>query len=583
MNLKSQLSLLLYCFSIFVWSQQPTPDSFISHRVKAKETIFGLTKKYNITQDQLLEFNPLVKRVGLKKRMNLRIPVFLNLEAGVVRDSLPEFQYHIIKPKETKWRLAYQYGSTIKLLEELNPEIKEGLKIGQNIKIPYNKIIKSLPEKDSLYNYYTVKPKEGYYRIEKKLGVQKTVLDSLNPELLNGGLKIGMILKIPKEQTGNLKIQDDYLVETISLIDSIDFNSELPKRVNLAVILPFKTSSIEFDSIEKTKEILRVRNLHTISLDFYSGIRVATQVAAKAGISVDLSVFDSQNSMMAIRQQLDENDFSDVDALIGPLIPTNFDYVSMLPKLKTIAKVSPLSTNQIAMRKNVYQSVTQKETFRQRMYEFLENELDTLQNIVVVADSLNRSVERDLLNRFPTAIKIRPEKAGYLLPELVDSLLVDSLPNKVILETESFPLIASALSQMNAQNTASRTVQLYTTYRGNAYENNNLSRKLMGGVKFTYASGSRPYSTQEQDEFKMAYIDSYGKPPNKEAIRAYDLTLDLILRIAYSGRLEDSVTLGETQYLGNRFQYSESKNGSYKNQGFYLLQHRGYDIIEIKK
>lgn len=579
MNLKTLFTFLFCCLSYIIWSQDQKPDQFINHRVKARETIFGITKKYEITQKQLLQYNPLIGKVGLKRRMNLRIPVYLNKVEAVVAEPIPDYQTHLVQPKETKWRLAYQYGTTISILEELNPSIKEGLKIGQRLKIPAGDAIKPLPEKDTAFNYYSVKPKEGYYRIEKKLGVTKAVLDSLNPEVLQTGLQVGMILKIPKEQTGTLKIQDDLLIETTSLIDSITE----PKKVHLAVMLPFKINRIEMDSIEQTKELLTLRNLHTISFDFYSGIRLAVETAAKAGVSVDLTVLDTENSMMTLRKQVLENDFSEVDALIGPLIPTNFDYVSVQTELKNIPKISPLSTNRIAMRKNVFQSVTEKEIFRQRMYEYLEQELDTIHNIVVVSDSLNRSVERQLLNKFPRAIKIRPEKSGYLLPELVDSLLVDSLPNKVILETESFPLIASALSQMNAQNTVSRTVQVFTTYRGNVYENSNLPRKLLGGVKLTYASGSKPASIQEENTFKTKYITHFGKPPNKEAIRAYDVTLDVILRIAYSGRLEASSKLGETQYQENRFQYTEAENGAFKNQGFYLLQHQGYDVVEIKK
>ena len=61
---------------------------------------------------------------------------------------------------------------TIPELEALNPQIKKGLKEGQEIRVP---IVASTTESetvdptwDSNYNYYKVLPKEGYYRIEKK-------------------------------------------------------------------------------------------------------------------------------------------------------------------------------------------------------------------------------------------------------------------------------------------------------------------------------------------------------------------------------------------------------------------------------
>ena len=66
---------------------------------------------------------------------------------------------------------------------------------------------------DKEFNYYTVKPKEGFYRLEKKLGVAQADLILLNPILQSSGLQEGMILKIPLDQTGDLKIEDDLLVE----------------------------------------------------------------------------------------------------------------------------------------------------------------------------------------------------------------------------------------------------------------------------------------------------------------------------------------------------------------------------------
>jgi hypothetical protein len=59
--------------------------------------------------------------------------------------------------------------------------------------------------------------------------------------------------------------------------------------------------------------------------------------------------------------------------------------------------------------------------------------------------------------------------------------------------------------------------------------------------------------------------------------------LDLILRIAVAKDLERSLELGETQYRSNRFLYQPQTNGSYSNAALFLLQHRGYEIFELKE
>jgi LysM repeat protein len=569
-----------------LYSVAQTPDSFTTHKVKRGETIELLIDQYEITKTQLLEYNPSLEKFGLRKRMNLRIPVYQVKEPIAVtennnltaEDSF-EFTLHEVVPKETKWRLAYQYKTTIQTLDSLNPEIKEGLKIGQKIRIPLTPSLQVLPEKDSLYNYYTVLPKEGYYRIEKKLGVDQATLDSLNPNLKETGLIVGMILKIPGEQSGDYKIEDDLLVERVNLSDSTFIKGE----INLALLLPFKVNEIVFDSIEDTKKLLQTRNLHTLSLDFYTGVLFAVERANELGIKVLINTFDTENKTSTLDQIISELASQKTDFIVGPLIPNNFNYVSNQKILANTPKIAPLSSNPVVLRKNVYQSITQAETFRTKMFDYLNRVIDTTQHVVIVADSLNRSIEKQLKSQFPWAITLRPEKGDYILPELADSLLVDSLPNKVILETQSFPLIANALSQFNAQNSGERKVQVFTTYRSNVYNNENLSRKVLGGIGFTYPVGFKPLDYSTNEMFIESFENRFGKRPNKESLRGYDLVMDLILRTAASDNLEESLKYGETQYWSNRFLYQSGVNGSYMNQALYLLQHRGYEILEIKE
>jgi hypothetical protein len=430
-----------------------------------------------------------------------------------------------------------------------------------------------------LYNYYKVLPKEGFYRIEKKLGVSQQVLDSLNPSLASTGLQAGMILKIPGKQSGKLKVENDLLVERTNLLDS---TLQL-RKIKMGVLLPFKAKEIVFDSIEDTEKILAGRNLHTISLDFYSGVLFAMKRAAAKGIDIDLTTLDTENKVASVEQIIRSGALKEQDLIVGPLIPNNFNLVSNEASLSAIPKIAPLSSNSVVFRKNVFQSVTQQADFRNRMYTHLESQIDSTHNVVIVADSLNRSLERQLKQRFPWAISLRPEKQDYLLPELVDSLLVDSLPNKILLETQSFPLIASAISQFNAQNSQDREVQVFTSYRSNAYDNENLSRAVLGGVRFTYPVGFKPLDPELDKEFILAFIHEYGKPPTKEAIRGYDVVLDAILRTAVAKELPESLSLGETEYFSNRFLYDKEQNDAYANKALFILQHEGYEIFEIKE
>jgi hypothetical protein len=61
------------------------------------------------------------------------------------------------------------------------------------------------------------------------------------------------------------------------------------------------------------------------------------------------------------------------------------------------------------------------------------------------------------------------------------------------------------------------------------------------------------------------------------------VVLDAVLRTAYAEELQQSLEVGETEYQSNRFSYRENENESFLNQALYILQHQGYEIIEIKE
>jgi len=572
-------AVLFFIGFLFITSLygQEAPERFITHKVKKKETLYGLARIYNINVDQILAFNPLVEKIGLKKKMQLKIPVYPIVEVPKAVALNEGLEKYLVQPKETKWRLAYRYGVTIQELETLNPQITDGLKVGQEIVVPkrLESETKALEEE---FNYYKVKPKEGFYRIEKKLGVTEADLIMLNPTLTTTGLQQGMILKIPLQKTGDLRIEDDLLIEKVRLEDSLLTNTYL----QIAAFLPFKTAAIEFDSIEKTDKLLEKRNIHTIALDFYMGMEMAIAKADSLGVTTKLTVFDSQNDKAVIQSVTANHQWEGTSFVIGPLIPGNFNVAAQLEELQSIPMIAPLSSKAVKKRPNVFQSVSVMSKMRSKMMDYLDQVIDTTQNVMIIADTLNADFASKLQLKYPFASRVYQEPGGFVIPDLVDSLLIDSLPNKVIFESQDLNLAANVISLLNSQVSKDRDVQLFTTMRTSIYDNTNISRKHLGNLRFTYTSGAHPKDNVARAVFKDAFQKRFGDYPSKEAYRAYDVTLDVILRFAYQNTLFIP-SLGETDYVENRFLYEEDSPQGFQNTAFYLLQHEDYEIKEIKK
>ena len=532
---------------------------------------------YNISIETIKDYNPLIDKIGLKRKMKLQIPFFKNKPAVEGIPELVNYKKYIVKPKETKWRLAYEYGLKISDLEKINPEIVSGLKVGQQILLPIGKdtIVNDF---ENELNYYQVKSDENLSQISQKIGISRDSLIEYNPGLITTEPQAETILKIPNQFMGNFDIKNGLLFERISLKDSFFSNNYL----QLVCFLPFKIREIEFDSLEKTNIKLSKRNLHTISTDFYFGMEMAKDFCDSLGIKTKIKVVDTQNDLSVINENISSIKWKGINAIIGPLIPKNFDFFSKNIGISDIPIVSPLSTNEIEGGGNVFQSVGRLKRLRKVMMNYIKNEIDSTQNLVIITDSINFKIADEFKSTFPKAHFVESEKGGFVVPELIDSLLVDSLKNQVIFESQNLGLAANVTSLLNSQVGKNRYIQLFSSLRTSIYDNVNISRKHLGNIKFTYLSDNFPSETIERQRFKDKFLKKYGDYPSKESYRAFDVTLDVILRLAYQNKIY-SDKIEETNYIENIFKYIPDVIGGYSNFGFYILQNRDYHIIEIKK
>ena len=171
---------------------------------------------------------------------------------------------------------------------------------------------------------------------------------------------------------------------------------------------------------------------------------------------------------------------------------------------------------------------------------------------------------------------------GYVDPEITDSLLVSTKNNFVFLESENLNIITSVSSLLNSQISVERKISMMTTFRSDVYENENISFEHLGNLNFTYPSYYMPvYNNKKINLFNSSYLEEFGKRPNKIAIRGYDITLDLVLRVANKKKFVKSVEMGETEYLQNKFNYFPLNKG-FINKSIYLIKHEKLNIIELK-
>ncbi len=128
-------------------TRQTSTTDFVTHKVEKGQTMYFLTRRYQITEATLLQYNPSIAN-GIKEGDILKIPVVSTVTPPLKSISLSEQsksdKEHMVESKETLYSISKAYGVTVEDLVQYNPGIEQGLKVGQQIKIPpANAVIKN--------------------------------------------------------------------------------------------------------------------------------------------------------------------------------------------------------------------------------------------------------------------------------------------------------------------------------------------------------------------------------------------------------------------------------------------------------
>ena len=546
---------------------------FIIHKTKRKQNLSIVSNIYGISVETILKYNP-----GLPKKLLKGVQIKIPRNNFLLKSkSSNKVKLYKVKPREVKWRIAYKYGISISELEMINPNMGELLKMDENIIVP-NKEEKDLNIIDKNKGYYEVKSKQKISVLEIKLGLKKNQIVKLNPNINNQNLISGMIIKVPAEIRKNVELIN---LESISLIENI---SNYNKK-KLAVMLPFRTKNIDFDSIEKSRDIIKNDKLLNISLDFLFGIEIAVDYFSKYGIDVEVNIFDTGADKNIIHELIRKNDFSNYDLIIGPLTHDAFNYVSKSINNSNVKIVSPLSRTDLD-NENIIHTIPSDNLLFDKMISYIKKDTIPSEKFII-ADSYNRVISHKLKRIFPDAHQFfsRINDSGIdtrtMVYDSLDSTFVKGR-NIVFLETKDQGFVSNITSILNSFVNDSTEIILTTTNKNRSFEGVNISNYHMSNLNFHYPSINRSIAENVQDKFIKKYNSRYNSYPSKYAIRGHDLVLDLLIRLSCGELDNNNLNLVESEYIENKFKYVKDNNGVYKNISAYIMKFEDLKYVEIE-
>ncbi|MGB8489985.1 MAG: LysM peptidoglycan-binding domain-containing protein [Bacteroidales bacterium] len=348
------------------------------HSVKKGETLYSVSKAYDISTEELIRENPDASG-GLREGQNLRI------RASLVRPVQPEvfarpqvkrdegkFIYHKLKQGETIYFLSRTYNVSENEIMQSNPGVDIiKLPLGYEIAIP-RKISVNEKQPTSVQKmvpyYHKVLKGETLTSIARQY---KVSVRELRRE--NRGLRfpqVGDFIRIPGMKVPESTLSLQQAVDTIVAAPSeaaiyagkpAGFTpvERLSGSLNVAVLLPFylneNSKRIEIDTsvYQKGKRVYNVINrpddwIYPRSLGFvemYEGILLAADTLRSLGLNVNLNVWDIKSDTADAVKLIQSGSLEGMDLIIGPVFSGNLAIVAAYAGPRGIPVVSPVQLN----------------------------------------------------------------------------------------------------------------------------------------------------------------------------------------------------------------------------------------------
>ena len=281
------------------------------YEVPAKETVYSLCYKLDISKDEMIRHNPSVAD-GLRAGMTLFFPVEESAETAVQPSAAPgRVVSHHVQKGETIFGIAHKYGVNTEAVIEQNPVLKNGLKAGQTIQITVPgtvvepKVAESAPAQPAPVQPagvkgYIVKKKETFYSIAVANGLSVAALEAANPGVTS--LKEGQVLNIPVREVPAQTVADASAAPTgdksvaEATADSVTV-AAADKSVSLAVMLPFM-----LNEESPSKNACRYT-------EFYKGLLLAVDSLRNNGTPIHVTAYDTEGSVLKVREALTDSTF----------------------------------------------------------------------------------------------------------------------------------------------------------------------------------------------------------------------------------------------------------------------------------
>jgi LysM repeat protein len=522
-----------------------------------------------------------------------------------------KYYIHKIEKGQSLYSIGKLYQVKLEDLYSENPELKDGTKVNQEIKIPFtvteNKTTPtatnsqttavhiSIPIDTTKYSTHKVGKGETVYSITKKYNLSIDYFEKLNPNS-KAGLKEGQLVAIgertltkndsPSNTTNAIKTKIDSVIPT-----KINFPKK--KNYNLALILPFKLDMLDvIVPSNLIKSNMNFPQISSLAVDFYLGFKQAVDSLKSKDFDLNIELYDLDDkdslNLISILNSLSKKES---DFIFGPMYANGFKTISLKAKELNIPIVSPVTQQNKFLYDNIYASKTNPSqyTMMEALADYILDSLKPKMAKVILNIASDKDMkEMGFVKAFKQYYNEKARKLGYSLKDTIftakgiDGIkknYSDGMKNIVISLTGNQVLLTDFTTQL-ALFANKKDITLCGWQSTTAIDN--IDQEYLNQLNYTFPCENNITNAKSYNSIIPNYQAIQNTYPDKFYFIGFDIGIYYLRNLKLYGqdfifRLNELPA--ETNYMRFKFTRPDNSTG-FDNNGVYIFKYANYQLIE---
>ena len=578
---------------------------YFVHTVKSGDTLYSLAKQYKVSEDAIKECNPTAADgLKIDQSIKIPVSEAVQMDDRAEKKRKKEFLSHRIKAGETLYSIARDYNIPVATIREDNPSINpQYLKVGESLWIRRSDMGSSSEKAaqaemdayaqalndavDDGFDYYVVKPGETIYSLARRFGISEK--DFIANNDVANGLKAGAVIRIPQSKEENLRVieaddalQNNATIEAHSSDANIVFRSlEQGKVLNIALMLPLNVNSKPNASF----------------VEFYQGFLLGVEKLKESGKGeVKLTVYNTEHDQIKVQQIVQSQLFEGTNLIGGPVYEDEMKPVLQYAQTNSVPVVTPLANIENVSSPALFQLSPSPE----KKYDKIANLLDGGRDIYLIyASSYDKEFEAEILKQlegksyaaynysFNQKSIFTPKNAAAKPIELMDDILKEEKPCLFVVlanaETDVDRILGTISSAKVAITERSEKCAQYVvlgTSRWGRYNNIDHTSYFNNNVVMISTYHAKRDS-QVVREFDSKYIESYQMLPSLYSYRGYDTAI--MFGMGMRSDIEYNMLDKRYTPLQTTYKFIQTKEGgNYVNQEWIRVNYNSNYTITLE-